>query len=288
MPLDWSSMEVLLAIHDGQSLSGAAKLLRVDQSTISRRLATLEDALGQRLFARSKLGAHPTPLAQELLPIALEMQRAMRQVKHISLRQDRDDAPIGHLRIALLETIADHVVIPALPDFFASHPGISLSLIMGAKVSDMSQLEADLAIRLVRPTTGELHIKRLSSDGGGVYGRGDYLAARAHLDLHQLDWISWDESLDFLPEARWIAQHLGVTPRLRCNRMHSIIAALRQGAGVAILGRGLAACFPELVERPVPVLAAHTTSLWLVRPTVHRHNALVSLVSAWLETLFEL
>jgi DNA-binding transcriptional LysR family regulator len=101
----------------------------------------------------------------------------------------------------------------------------------------------------------------------------------------EFDWISWDESLGFLPEARWVEQ-LGVTPRLRCNRMHSIIAALRAGVGVGVPGRQLAACFPECVERPVPELAAHSTALWLVRPTVHRNNALVSLVSAWIEDLF--
>ena len=286
--LDWSSMEIVLAIHAEGSLSGAAKRLRVDQSTMSRRLQALEEALGQPLFARSRRGAHPTALAKELLPLALAMQQSMRQVEHIAAREAGGESVGGHVRIASLETIADHILLPSLPALLKAYPKVSISLLVGASIKDMTQLEADIAIRIVRPKTGELTVRRLSTAGGAVYGRSDYIASRRGAPLETLDWISWDAAHDFLPESRWLRERLGVDATLRCNRMHSIIAAVRAGVGVAILGKKIAESFPELEEIPVEELAAHETTLWLVRPSAHQHNTLIDLVSAWIVGLFDL
>ena len=154
-----------------------------------------------------------------------------------------------------------------------------------AHIADIGQLEADIAIRLVRPSTGDLIIRKLGSFSLGVFGHRDYLAARPRAALSSLDWITWDAARSQLPEMQWFERHVGVEPRLRCNRILSILAAARAGVGVALLGRGAARSFRELVELPCSLLPSDSMPLWLARPAVHQHDPLINAVARWLVDL---
>lgn len=113
-PLDWSHMKVLLVIFEQGSISGAAKVMHIDQSTLSRRLSMLESQLGHKLFARSKTGAHPTAFARALMPMAQEMEQAMRRVR--TLASPEHTLPQGTVRLAVPEVVAQFFLIPHLKD----------------------------------------------------------------------------------------------------------------------------------------------------------------------------
>jgi len=284
--LDWSHMEVLLAIHSEGSLSGAARKLRVDQSTISRRLSALEHDVGQPLFARSTGGVHPTDLAKELIPLAQQMSISVRRAQQVVMSQGDGDEIHGHVRIASLELIADHAIIPSLPELLEEHPGLTISVEVGAQLTDVARLDADLAIRLVRPQTGDLLIKKIELGGVGVFASSGYVDAHEGMDLRELDWVSWDAAREHLPEAKFVTEVLGVEPRLRCNRITSILRAARAGVGAVVLGKELGRRFEDLAEIPAQGFEDLKTHVWLVRPEVHRDDPAVSLVAGWIEGLF--
>ncbi|MEM1349856.1 MAG: LysR family transcriptional regulator [Myxococcota bacterium] len=284
--LDWSHMEVLLAIHSEGSLSGAARKLRVDQSTISRRLSALEHEVGQPLFARSTGGVHATTLAEELIPLAHQMSVSVRRAQQVVAYRSDGDVLRGHVRIASLELLADHAIIPELPGLLEEYPGLTVSLEVGARLTDMARLDADLAIRLVRPESGDLLIKRLDLGGVGVFASAEYARAHQGMELRELDWVSWDEARAHLPEAMFVTDVLGVTPRLRCNRITSILRAARAGVGAAVFGATLGNRFDDLVQIPASWCEGLRMNVWLVRPAVHRDDPAVNVVASWIEGLF--
>lgn len=160
-----------------------------------------------------------------------------------------------------------------------------LDIQTGAKIADMNQLEADLAVRLVRPQTGDLSIKSLLNVRMSILGHEDYLARHRHKPIEELDWIGWSHDFDGLFESRWLHQR-GIEPCVRFNRILPILEAVRRGIGVAVLGKGLARGFPELQELPHPTLSQVKGSFWLVRPEVHQDNALIGLVAQWVSEVF--
>ena len=281
--LNWSHMEVLLVICEQGAISAAAKALHVDQSTLSRRLTAMEQQVGQKLFARSKSGAHPTELALALLPMAKTMRRTMHQARAVA--GGFDERPQGVVRLAVTEVVAQFFLAPHLGAFLTEHPGVRLEITTGARVADMNQLEADLVVRLMRPKSGELHVKRLMGSTLSILGHGDYLRERADAPVEALDWIGWTHPFDALFESKWLAQR-GIEPRVRFNRILPILEAVRQGVGVAVLGAGFASLFEELGERKHPSLAQAHGAFWLVRPHVHVGNPLIDLVVRWLEHVF--
>lgn len=280
----WADLEVFLAVHRAGSLSGAAKLIGVDQSTVSRRLAALEELSGCLLFSRSKTGVHPTAVADRWRPLAERAEAAIQEA--LVLAAAAGEQPEGEVRVALPEAIADFMIAPATPELLQAYPRIELTLDTRIDLQDLAKLEADLAIRFVRPETGDLLVKRLGSTELKVYGRIDYLRANEHTPIDALDWISWSKSLSHLPESRWLARFVGCAPRVRCNRATTIVAAVRAGAGVALLPERFAQTFPELMSRPTPG-GGFEVEVWMVRPRVHQRAPHVEAVASWLGGLFD-
>lgn len=285
MTMPWVDFEVFLAVHRECSLSKAARVLGVDQSTVSRRLAALERGLGQPLFARSKTGVHPTAVADRWRPIAERAEAACREARVVAAAAG--EAVEGDVRIALPEVIADYVVAPALPELLEAYPGVRVALDTRIELADLGRLEADLAVRFVRPERGDLLVRRLGSTRFGVYGHRDYLQARREAPLERLDWVSWGETQAGLPEARWLATTVGVPPRVRCNRATTILAAALAGAGVALLPERFARGLPVLEERVVPGGVRFEVDVWLVRPRVMRDAPAVEAAAQWLAAVFE-
>lgn len=274
---------MFLATYRAGTLSGAARALGVDQSTASRRLGQLEAQVGAALFARSRAGVHPTPVAEAWRPIAERAEAAVREAQVVAASSGTEVE--GEVRLALPDAIADYLVAPALPELTERYGGLRLRLDTRPEVADLARLEADLAVRFVRPEGGDLTFRRLGATGFRAYATADYLRARAGVAPDKLDWISFLQPN--LPEPRWLAARLGVGPRVACNRATTIVAACRAGAGVALLPERFARHLDDLVELPLPGLEPMTFDVWLARPAVNRHLPHVEAVAAWLAGIFE-
>ncbi len=282
-PEDWSQLALFLAIYRERSLSRAALRLGVDQSTVSRRLAALEDRIGAPLFARDKTGAHPTSLARRWLLTAERAESAIAEA--MALARTVGSEPVGEVRIATSEAVADFLIMPALPELLATWPGLRVVVDARSELTDLARLEADVALRFVRPDSGELLVRQVGTTPIGIFCAPSYLASRAGEPLERLDWVSWSPELASLPEARWLRSCLGVTPRVACNRDTTIIAAVRAGAGVALLPERFARRFEDLIEWPWPDGTPPRMEVFLVRAAVHRDTARVSVVADWLAGL---
>jgi len=232
----WDDARVLLALSRSGTLQGAGERLSVNASTVSRRLDALEAALGVHLFDRTPDGARPTVAAEQLLPLAEQMEHAA-----MGLRQavsGLESEPEGDVRISAPPGIADHMLGGALVRLYARFPRIRVHLDARIAYVDLARREADLALRLKRPTSGDLITTRLGSAPHAILTSPAYATELGVLgDPADARWITWDDDLAELPDARWVLSR--VPPRQVVMRTSSIgaqIKALESGLGVAWMG----------------------------------------------------
>ncbi len=235
---DWNDYRYFVAVAKAGTLAGAARALKVDQTTCGRRLQALEKVLGARLFDRTSDGLQLTSAGERALAHAREMEEAAaaieRRVAGVDERLD------GVVRMATSETLAVGFLVRDLAAFHARHQGITLELFMGAASANLLQREADLAVRVgPRPTQANLIARKLSDMGWALYASPDYLArrpVRGSLESHAL--IGFDDDMAQIPAARWMDQHV---PADRVLRVNSILAACE--AIAAGFGAGPLPCF---------------------------------------------
>lgn len=193
--LDWRLLQAFLAAAEAGSLGRAASALGDSQPTLSRRLARLEAALGQALFERSPRGLVPTPAGRALLEPARQMQR---QVVHMAVAMQRHVLSLaGVVRITATQMVSQHLLLPALRALRAAHPEIQIELAPGDDVADLLAREADIALRMFRPTQKELIARRLADLPLGLYAHADYLAAHGPVtpdNVLRHSWVGDDRS----------------------------------------------------------------------------------------------
>lgn len=142
----WSDVHVFLSVAAHGSFTAAASDLAMDQTTIGRRIAALEAALGARLFIRGRSGLALTAAGEEVLDAAREMEAAALALdRRVS---GRDRAAEGPVRVTTVETFGGRFVAPRLPALQARHPKIALTLVTSPRLLSLTQREADIAVRL--------------------------------------------------------------------------------------------------------------------------------------------
>ena len=233
--LTWDDVKVFLALCRQPTIGAAARTLRLDASTVSRRLATLEEALATSLFDRGRDGVAPTEAADALLPIAEEMEQSMARFSNLAEGLERDAA--GVVRIACPPDVAEVVLVPLLPELLRAHPQLRVTLDPGEAVRDLSRREADLALRSVRPNGGDLVMTRLTS-ARWVLVASPKLARRLGTvrDFGALPWVGWGERLAGIAACRWLTKHVKhADPVLRSDSLMVQLAAVSSGVGVALV-----------------------------------------------------
>ncbi len=258
----WDNLKVFVAAYQAGSCAAAARTLGLSQSTVSRRLADLEESLGGALFARGPEGLIALPAADRIYSVAESVQSHMDDLMNVFARAETGVR--GAVRVALSDMMASDLIAPALPALFAEHPELVVEFVTGEHVVDLTRHKVDLALRLVRPTTGDLIIKRVASLRFGVYGHRDYLARHRTMDVGDLSWVDWDSSQVELPGSAWLRTFLpNAEPVFRTTSLSARLRFLCAGLGVAVVADTLAERHPHLQKLSglpdLPVLP-----LWLV------------------------
>jgi DNA-binding transcriptional LysR family regulator len=206
----WDDVRLFLALHRGRTLAAAAKATGLDASTLSRRLAALEEALGAPLFDRTREGLVPSAAAELLLAAAEEMAQAHARFSRDAARRER--VAEGTVRLSVPPGLAEAFVGPALVRLRERHPRLCIELDASLAFVDLTRREADLAVRTRRPASGDLVSVKLgerrwtpmrappSGRPGPVRGWGE------------LPWITWGDDLASFPPARWVARHVPAPP----------------------------------------------------------------------------
>jgi DNA-binding transcriptional LysR family regulator len=287
--MEWGDVRYFLELTRAGTLGAAARRLKVDQTTVTRRIKALEDALGARLFERTPDGAVLTSAGEAIRAAGLDMEEAAIALERRAAGEDA--RPSGTVRLTATDLLGAYVVVPAIEALRASHPGIRYELHTGAQALDIARREADLAVRIGRPRDAQLVGRRAGTIGYAAYASRAYLAARPPGPpgdgLAGHDVVAYDESTR--PAA---GLRLGGVPvrdarlALRTSSPLAMMSAVSAGFGVGELACYLADARPELA-RIWPDLPPTLVDIWLlVHPDLHRTARIRAVLDA-LSAAFE-
>ncbi|HQA08822.1 LysR family transcriptional regulator [Zoogloea sp.] len=277
--MNWDDLRFLVEIGRSATLAAAARHLKVDQTTVARRLRALEDALGTPLFERSDGHWRPTGVGADVLERAMRIEEDVAGLARLA--EAGAQAVSGVVRLTAVGAIVGDYLVPRLPGLYARHPELVVELIASNDNLNVSRREADIAIRLARPESGDFLIRKLADVGFAVYGPAQPDPTRSN------DWVTYDDELAHTPEMRWLAGQLaGGRVRLRSNKLAGLLGAVAVGIGRAVLPCFLADATPGLVREsgPQPVLSR---DLWLLVHPDARRLPRVAAVADWLGECFE-
>src|SRR5215470_12004641 len=168
-PPSWDELRTFIEVARDGSLSGAARRLGLAQPTVGRHIDGLEAALGVTLFTRSPRGLAATPAALALVPHVDTMAAAAAALTRAAAGEAAPDR--GTVRVT-----ASEVMPPLLAAFHAGHPGIAVELALTNRTEDLARRDADIAVRMVRPTQSGLVARRIGASRIALYAHRDYLA----------------------------------------------------------------------------------------------------------------
>ncbi|MDR9876594.1 LysR family transcriptional regulator [Pseudomonas allii] len=171
--IGWELYRSFLGVLREGSLSGAARQLGITQPTVGRHIAALETALGVVLFTRSPSGLLPTAVARTLSVHAETMERTAAALERAASAQG--DEVCGVVRVSASEVVGVEVLPPILTQVRRAHPHLKVELVLTNRLSDLLQLEADIAVRMVRPRQEQLLARRIGLIEVGLHARDDYL-----------------------------------------------------------------------------------------------------------------
>jgi len=253
--MNWDDLRFVLALGRARTLSRAARDLRVDATTVGRRLAAIEERLGTRLFDRTPEGFEATRPGQLVQKRAREMEvqslAVEREVKGMDAR------PTGLVTIAALDLLIDEFIIPRLPALRNLHPELVVSVVSGLGLADLTRQEADLAVRSAEPNHPDLIGQPLGVQAVGIYqARGFTWTGAAPL-------IGGPEAFD---ETTFMRSIIALFPKHRIVARASSEGHLRNlvraGIGLGALDCFAADCAPDL-ERALPAPFLRVP-MWLV------------------------
>lgn len=266
---NWDLVQDFLAIYRQGSVTKAAKALGVQQSTTSRRLSQLEDELGVQLFFRLQGGVQPTDAALALVRDAEQIEDSMAKLGLAA--QGKREEVAGLVRVTAPLGISLRVFLPMCESLYKQHPSLRVSIIAGLHTLDLARGEADLALRFVKPSSGDLIAKPMADLEFAVLAHKDYRKNNRSKNPDKLDWIGIDSAIGKFPEYTWMQKNISVSPRLVCNDYTVQFEAVRQGLGVAILPLAMRLNHPDLVEVKLGLPMPPAIRLWVVMHRSLRH-----------------
>lgn len=284
--MNWDDLRYFLSVTRTGSLTGAAVELQVSQSTVSRRITALEQDLNTPLFVRHATGYFLTDQGKNVLRKVSAVEDGITALQ-IELA-DLDASATGTVRLATPESLAVNMIIPALPEFISRYPKLRLEIISGVGVSDLSRYEADIALRLVRPQSGNLVMQRLGTMNSAIYGSTQYLKqhpAPANNPILGRSFIIWDRAYAHLPTASWLIQRgYDTNPALVTSSVAEQLAAAKSGIGLALLPAFLVANDADMVE-VIPSQQVFSEDLWLITHADLRTSLRVRAVSEFIKNV---
>lgn len=281
--MNWDDLRFVLVLSKTGALTRAAQILKVDHTTVGRRIEAAEAALGVRLFTRTAAGYVLTAEADRLLP-------SMRQVEEAALAVERAaaanaDGLTGLVRVTSPETFGISYLAPRVAAFGLQHPSLSIDLVTSGEVLDLGRRQAEIAVRFFRSRQQNLVLRRAGEVSYGLYASAEYLArhpVRDPADLERCRLLSAPLDAGSL-EARWLKRlNVKATPSFVSLLSLALVGAACASAGVAILPRYVGDAEPRLRHVPMPHEPAEP--IWL---TVHRDLKQTPRVRAVLDYLIE-
>jgi DNA-binding transcriptional LysR family regulator len=237
MDISWDDVRIFLAVAEAGSVSGAARILRLGQPTISRRLSEMEQAMGSRLFTRAVGGATLTSAGERLLAPAKKMAEWAGEVARTA--EAGEATPQGLVRVTASPFTCFDFVAPFAAWVSSRHPSIRVEVLSTTRYLDMARGEADLAVRLRRPQGKDLEVLlEVEYEMAAFVSSALAKKLPKHPRPRDVPWIGWAPPLQDLPPQPLLESIIpGFVPAFTSDNILVNLAAAEAGAGAIILGR---------------------------------------------------
>jgi DNA-binding transcriptional LysR family regulator len=239
---DLNTLAVFAKIAEATSFSEAARRLKMPISTISRRIAELEDQLSVRLLERSTRGLRLTEVGKEVLEHALRCNELNETVEYIVSSRLIDVS--GTLRLSAPPSISDTLLAPLATAFQVSYPNVRIQILVTDRMVDHLAEGLDLVLRLDTPSDSALIVKRLLTYRHQLVASRAYLAGNVEptkpqdlLDHRLISFSRWrpDNTWTFVHKASEERIRLTFQPYLAMNDYAGLTPALLAGGGIGEL-----------------------------------------------------
>jgi DNA-binding transcriptional LysR family regulator len=278
--MNWDDLRIFVALSRAGSLSGAARALRTEHSTVARRIAGLESDLGLRLFERTARGYRLTAEGERIADQAYRLEEEALGIERVAAAGASELE--GTVRISAPPVFAARFLTPRLARLRSAQPGILIELTGERLMANLTRRDADIAVRLSRPQGASAVARRIGRLDYGLYGAVGYAAGRP-----DPDWLGYDEAMDHAPQQKWLLGLAAGRPlAIRTNDLACLHEAAAAGLGLAALPRFLGDPDPRL-ERIEADASAAARELWLVVHPDLRRSPRVRVVMDWLAEVVE-
>jgi DNA-binding transcriptional LysR family regulator len=282
MEFRWDDIRFFASLARHRRLQKAARELKVEHNTVARRLAQLESKLGMPLFLRSGEGFLPTAEGKMLLTEAARMERCAQSLS--KLASGKPARAERRVRLAMIESVATEWLAPRLGELRKLQPSLRLEIACDGSLSDLREGEADIAVRALKPSGGDLIHFRLAQVAFGLYGTPEAVsdAQAGALAGKPIPLLAFPPDYNHLQSARWFqALKRRHPPAIAATSTLALLQAARAGAGIAVLPRfaaersgGLARFDPRDVS---------VVTLWLVRSLASRKDDRINALAGFLK-----
>jgi len=236
---DWSDVKFFVVVARAGSTLAAARALRVNQTTVVRRIEALEAALKTSLFDRNQDGYRLSEAGVELLAQAQRVASEAEGLERLAAQRARN--PSGAVRVTTMDSFANLILMPMLGEFIELYPHIKVEVISTEQRLDLARGDADIAIRAGNlPNEPGIVVRKLADDPWAVYCSATYAERRGVPkcgdDLNNHSVIGAEGNLSKLSPFIWLAKAAPrATVRSACTTVVSTLAAIRAGHGVGPL-----------------------------------------------------
>lgn len=274
MRIDWSLMEVFLAVAETGSLSAAARQLGSSQPTVGRQVREIEARLGAELFHRRPRGLEVTEMGAALIAPARAMRDAMGQVALSVAGAETQLA--GAVRITAPHLVSHYILPGIIAQMRAEEPEIQIDLLPSDSTENLLFREADIAVRMYRSDQLDIITRKLGDVPMGIFAARTYLARAGRperpgdLAAHQL--VGYDRSDLILQgmraaglpaERNWFGT--------RCDAQATNWELVRQGCGIGF-GQLKVGMADPLLERLLPEFEIPGIPMWLAAAEAMRNT----------------
>jgi DNA-binding transcriptional LysR family regulator len=275
--MNWDDLRILQTVRNEGTYAKASARLRIDETTVARRLARLQQALGVTLFELVDGTRRPT---RECEAIIAHIEAIARRVSEIAAMGNQAPGPVGRFRIASTSTIAEAVLAPRASALLTANPGLTLHFLTSGENVNFSRWEADFAIRLRQPDKGDFSISKLAE-------LRLYHIEPSQPSAHGPPIVcSYPEELDLTPEAQFMkARGQQMPARCVTDNIRIIRALIGTHAAVGILPDYLCGDFLEdrgLRASPLP----RRREVWLLMQNHLKRDPAARLVIEWIRACF--
>lgn len=284
---NWNDLRFFLAAARSRTISLAGRRTGADHATVGRRIAALEAALGMQLFERNPRGYNLTQHGEALLGMAQAIEAEAVRIEEAAAGQRQ--GLTGAVRISTPEGFGNFFLASRIGELAAAHPRLAVEMITIQQIVALSRREADVAVTMSLPPSGNFVHEHLTDYRLYVYASGAYLVAappiRSRDDLGEhpfigyVDDLIFTRALNYLPEIR-----SNLRARLQNSSLHAQMSATVAGFGLCVLPAYVASTAPNLVA-VLPGEVSLRRSYWMVADAEMAETAQVRLTQRFIRGL---